>query len=1225
MSCLRGKGLATTAEHLERMTDRGKFEILANAVLRRAQPEYTTMIALGINAQGETIRAPTDGFCRIPGSNPPHFIMFQHTTASRSELSRKWLSTNEEKPGDLIKSARRATQMRIKSPDAQFTVVLSTNQHLPDGLAEDAEGAADERGIGIDIWEQSRYVDFLDNHPEGHYLRREYLHIEAEMLSADLLAELGRESLAEYAKEEFQLIPPKAWVPRELDARIVRSAENSDCAVLLLAGDAGFGKSAAAYHFLDKHIAAGGYGLRIPESIAQASTSLSHMLRQALESLYPTLAPDETDRIPDIIPPGDRFVVLVDDVNRTSDPPRLISKLAGWATETYLIICPMWPRFRASLVNLERRRGIHTVPVERMRPDEATSAVQTAATRANITVSVMEAKSIALSLGYDPFLIGVLGQLVADAAPGQRLDEFTREVLALCIQRRISEAADAPTNQWFPLELEDALIAVTSCLLKHRKDRPTWADIESWLQQTPKHLDALRNLCRHSRLCYISGEQEFRFLHDRFLQYFCVESIKRFFDDLDAGTEVLFEPHYAELIGQALLRTSQHEELLNAIQDSNPLALVSTVRYMGAPSSDYHRLLVKKVREWVRTCAGPYSSMTPESLRWAVANSFLITDSSAVLDIVNTDFGLRYKAWLGGFVRFRNGDPRGALRYCSIFGLRRERDRYLFDQLVEHAALHHHEALVQGLAVILESAQERPDIDGAPILAGFLGFPELHGAVQEWWIGVSERPRYLVEALWAALRCSENPQEDKFLDSVVAYWAELPDVAEEKRASKRESVGERLCAALPPYVDSKLLRYLVDQADEYEVLRIPIVRVCCNVDLPDAVEFALRASAGMPDRERPRSSWGWPSVLGTKLSCASVTRLRSLWGTLNNSQPLRTMALNLWLRNVDRERVNVAEEVRTLTPDDPLFRNAIWERARLQDKSCVPQLVSLLESDTSLFQIAHRVWSDQILAIADKHLHSFQDSIPADFSGGTLDPHWYLADLLMHIPTNDASSLLEKRWSHLRYSRLFVQSALYVGTRECIQLVDTVIAEYPEDSSPFEQVSSRFGFLSPEKSDTLTLDHLKRLGQYWRRFDESTLKDFANACYQFGNEGGAWCKEHLPQPINEMYRKQYCPSDDDLEDMLDGMIGSGEGEMAWRVHEMPKYTNPRRLMRILRGWLETKPTLQKAQVAITCIEEIGQREDLDMLDDVMAHIEHRWMIEAQVEGAKFSVRRRTLR
>jgi hypothetical protein len=601
----------------------------------------------------------------------------------------------------------------------------------------------------------------------------------------------------------------------------------------------------------------------------------------------------------------------------------------------------------------------------------------------------------------------------------------------------------------------------------------------------------------------------------------------------------------------------------------------------------------------------------------------VLTDSPVVLDIVHTDFGLPYQTWLGGFARFRNGDPKGALKFCSIFGLFWQQEGHLFIQLVEHAALHHRDLLVQGLTDVLRNPQERHDVDGAPILAGFLGFPELRDAIRQWWSDVDDKPKYLVEALWAALRCSDNPHEDEFLDSMVTHWAELPDVEEENRQSKREGVGTRLLAALPRYADDELVCYLIEQAHSYDELLVPIAHICCNVDLPDAIEFALRTSAEMPDTERVCTGSSWPSVSGMKLSRASVERLRELWVESGNSESLRVTAFRLWLRNVDYEKVNVLETIRMLKPGDALFAEAIRERARLEDRSCVSDLASALESDTSLFGVAHYVWSPEVYGVAEGHLARCQD-MPADFSGGWENHHYHLAYLLTEIPPADAERLLEKHWDHLQYGPLFVQSALHVGTPRCLELADQVIVECPDDVDMFRHFSLRFPLTPIAAGDVSTLDRIPSLGKYWHRFDEYLLDQFVEACYESGDEERAWCQEHLPESINERYRLRYCPTDDDLIKMLEESIGFARTSIDMWMRELTKHVDPARIMRVLRQWLESEPTFQRVQLAMHCIEMIGRRQDLDMLDHAMEHLEHRWMLEPQIESVKFDVRRRTL-
>jgi hypothetical protein len=67
--------VATTAEKLQAITDTAEFEILAIRVLKELEPSCAALVHLGINAAGKTIRGALDGFVRVQGSSPAHYIM----------------------------------------------------------------------------------------------------------------------------------------------------------------------------------------------------------------------------------------------------------------------------------------------------------------------------------------------------------------------------------------------------------------------------------------------------------------------------------------------------------------------------------------------------------------------------------------------------------------------------------------------------------------------------------------------------------------------------------------------------------------------------------------------------------------------------------------------------------------------------------------------------------------------------------------------------------------------------------------------------------------------------------------------------------------------------------------------------------------------------------------------------------------------------------------------
>ena len=59
-----------------------------------------------------------------------------------------------------MKAGRESQKARKDFPDAKFTVILTTNQHLPKGveLLKKVYKKAAELGVDVDIWEQLIWV-----------------------------------------------------------------------------------------------------------------------------------------------------------------------------------------------------------------------------------------------------------------------------------------------------------------------------------------------------------------------------------------------------------------------------------------------------------------------------------------------------------------------------------------------------------------------------------------------------------------------------------------------------------------------------------------------------------------------------------------------------------------------------------------------------------------------------------------------------------------------------------------------------------------------------------------------------------------------------------------------------------------------------------------------------------------------------------------------------------
>jgi hypothetical protein len=325
----------TTAEAIEGITDAGEFEILAARVLRISDEDCRVLEHIGVNAAGKTIANPIDSFCLVPGTDPPRFVMAAFTTAQVGSLEQKWLfdhsnaanavTATAADDGDLTKASQRVDALRKDHPNAVFVVHLCTNRQPDDQLMAKVIRRSRELGLEVRFLTRSRLRDILDVTPDGQWLRKEHLGIQAERLSLPLLRELCAKSLLQYGKE-FLITPPEAFVATSAERALTASLEPLR-SVYVVTGESGSGKSVSCYQVLSSHLAQGGTGLWIPGEIAARAVSLEEAVDLTLRSLHPTIEPTAGGVALRLGNLAQRLVVVVDDINRRGNPAESLRKL----------------------------------------------------------------------------------------------------------------------------------------------------------------------------------------------------------------------------------------------------------------------------------------------------------------------------------------------------------------------------------------------------------------------------------------------------------------------------------------------------------------------------------------------------------------------------------------------------------------------------------------------------------------------------------------------------------------------------------------------------------------------------------------------------------------------------------------------------------------------------------------------------------------------------------
>jgi hypothetical protein len=456
------------------------------------------------------------------------------------------------------------------------------------------------------------------------------------------------------------------------------------------------------------------------------------------------------------------------------------------------------------------------------------------------------------------------------------------------------------------------------------------------------------------------------------------------------------------------------------------------------------------------------------------------------------------------------------------------------------------------------------------------------------------------------------------------YWEAMPDTPEESKTSRQRDTAQSIQQLLSAEIDQEVVTYLVDQANHRPGLRSAIAHICGRIDLPDAIEFATREDARVEEWQQFSSLTHWASFNNPRLSLASVTRLQQLWSDGENQASVQQVAFSIWLRNVDRDTVEVLPLIQPTPSGSPLYIRALIERALLGDTTCVPELLEKLEAYPGLYRVMPPIWNESLKQAVAARLQSFAANIPSDFSGGVLDEHYVLAPVLTDISVSDAEALLSEFWAHLRYSRLFLQASVFVGTPTTLALVDEVIDDYPADVDPFQYLDTIYGFYDRSRKKRLTLEHLKHLEPYIERMKYDEQFPCGEFCYHQGGDYLAWCEAHLSPKVNDACRNRSCPTEEDILQQLSGPTTHLRNHALDLLDQFRKRNDPDRFLDILRRWLHDNPTWQKVEAAAHCIEQLGSRADVAILD---VQLEYAWEIhhaEIIKESARFTICRRTL-
>ncbi len=746
-----------TALELSEVTDEGKFERLATAILRESSDNYRPLVQTGVNSSGKTIKGPVDGLTIIQESGNTHIIAVHHTTTARIGLKRKWLYdpanpgtadadlNKNQAPGDIIKTWTQVQKWKSQLGDVKVTLILTTNQDPDSDVIVAATALAKRLDITLDIWSGSRLAHSLDD-PQGQWIRASFLGIHQEHLSQHHLATLSRKSFEEYRRYDRSA----ESVDRDIDNQLM----NIPLGVTFLVGDSGMGKTVACRRLFERHIDSGGRALFIPQSIVYTSMTLDAAIRQVVSQLDQNIIPASPSALA-LATPKNPLLLLVEDVNSTSASDQLIAKILAWSRKlpgktnsvndetqcTWKIVCPLWTR---SLHLLAKHGEIsptsNILAIGPYSRDEGTKAVLARAMSTGDSVTVLQAEEIAASLGNDPLLIG-LHQIKARPDPHRVIQAFVFESCA--------EAARS-TKTLSELKFRNSLrsLGISSV-------RNGWGDLyindiesESLISETDR--SCLSILSTEGKLMRIDGSADkpsYAFRHDRIRFWVIADAIAHYDSIGSLDDSLIADPYHSERVAESYVWIRRHEPLLERILQINALSAFNILRLLADSGDTDCTRIASLVSGRLRD--GRLKVPDNSHVKRAILNCLSDSSFPEVPHLVRLLGKPTQQGWLADF---RNGELSGGIWLCvdcpPNYGAP-WRDAY-----ISHAKERFSTGYYDALSGILGQPKvSDKHLLGAIYLAGFFAEPTLIPALESAWISDNSRIDRISAYLWALARC----------------------------------------------------------------------------------------------------------------------------------------------------------------------------------------------------------------------------------------------------------------------------------------------------------------------------------------------------------------------------------------------------------------------------------------------------------------------------------------
>lgn len=1165
-----------TTQALAELTDAGQFERIATSVLRYAEPEiYGNVSHQGVNPQGKTIKAPLDNVGWYQDTNM--IVCIAHTTTSKGDLEPKWLrDLDEVKPrkkgtkptgtdGDLVKAIKEINRIRETNPNIKARIALAINCEESQGLRAKVETLASNNNIELDVWSVSRLADFLDINPDGQIIRRNHFGIPPIRLSKQLLLEIGAQSLSNLNFDN------ELFIERNLET----IHQNT-----LVVGVSGTGKTTYCINILNRHLEIQKPVLVITDSTINQAISIEEAIDIELRRYVNELIPQSGHQALKFCSIDEPLIILVEDINRSSDSMRLLRKLIDWSNNNanFTLLCPVWHRLIAGL-SFEEKKSLDVhfkiEYLESYNENEASNAIIARATKERIRIDELSAANIAQQLGYDPLLIS-LANLAEFHEKSNIIEEYVQDTIQ-CIATR---------NDFLSYEVEEAVNEYGLYLFKNKKVQGESQDLRSLSQSSKK---AFKQVLTDGRLFRQTfGNQDCTILarHDRLNFYVIAKSIVSYLEDADFD---LTDPYFAEIIGIACVLAEIDKQRLYQISIKNSLVAFHCYAFAAKTNSRYIDIAINNVKQWLLASehqSDLYDARLYKSL--VILNDVFHISLPEILILYND----KHHNYLFNQIGFKHGNLSNGLRWIST---------YHFDanisgekQIIDHVFNKYGENLLNQICIYL--IDENTSYIVKHQLLRLIGYTEntiFANPIRTAWRLIPDEKKDYRIFFWAAARvCDDNPHS--LLEPIFDYWENLSDENNEYMSEKAQFATYSLGFKFRDYIPRRSISYIIQQAYKRPSLFNSIFSMLRDVDHPEVLEFQAKHFSDIEKKDD--SNFGFTMFTSffksddyQVLSNASKERLLFI-SNHTEDDILRKKSFELLEKSSNIDDLVILQQI---TKDDIRFETALMGRAKRQDVTVVDDLIEKINTDPVYWWQATRyIWSEKLEQL-------FEEKISQIHKKTDLDDLWMIDELFEKVEIKKAEELLIKYWEELSGYPKFIQIALMLATLKLQELVAEKLKNESNVGKYFQLIQFTLGIKTHGRKGIYNYEQMKALEPYFAYIDEYILSELSEICLKH-----RWMnivQAIAPLITDKRFRRSV---EIDKSNLDSALHENNDFVYLWISDRKEEGWTHQETIDALFEWFENHKSIEALNIIIEPLGESGKRSDFLSLKSILEHIDN---------------------